>query len=306
MPTPPTWLDKVNYVVDFWFDPCNAPLIVYLRLAKDPAAEAIITWLSFGLADVIRGYARPSKALGGRRTKRRGKRIPRRGRFPKFVILAGNIIKRVPGLGDDSGGWVGKNLPGAKEFKGRHISQGAINMWVLDDVGQRVLLALLIAHITIDFAYEWAVLLDMSEHCQRDSVGSLYARGAGTACGGIIICNSGSAPDVIFEEGNVGWNVATGSVGPRGWNASSAMTVKNVGVTPVTHYQQALITDALGSRNIFSETTLIQPGAIDQSILSLDIVGPGAFVVSHCCFGGVVQPEGAIAHEVFIWGGGSQ
>lgn len=303
MPTAPSYIDKINYIVDFWIDPCNAPLLLYLELALPPAGDALVTWFTYGLADVLRGYARPSKALGGRRSTRKGKGKKPRTRLGRAAAQAGRRGRMLPGFGDDSGGFLGKNLPGAKEFKKRPISQGEFNLWILDDVGQKVLLALLITDIAIDFGYEWATLLDMSEFCQRDSVGSLYATGPGTACGGLFICNAGSAPDVLWSEGNVGWVVATGSVGPRGWRAVSAMKVHNIGPNPVQYHQEAFVQDAKGTRTISSPLQVIGPFASSESILTVPLIGPGAFVVSHCCLGGVVQPDG---HDVAIFGGGTR
>ena len=302
MPQAPSWIDKVNYVTDFWVDPCNAPLIVYLRLARAPLGKAIITWVTFGLLDVLRGYARPSKALGGRPTQRRGKRGRRPSRLRRVFFPLSKVWRMIPALGEDTGGWVGKNLPGAAGFKGRNISQAEHAFWVLDDVGQRVLLMLLIADITNDFLYEWTTLLDMSEFCQRSSLGSLYATGLGTAVGGIIPCRSGSAPDVLWQEGDVGWNIATGSVGPRGWTCISAMQLQNLSGTPIQHFQRMFIVDSLGSRFVFSETQTIPPFGQFGSVLNGPIVGPGSFVSSHCATGGAVGP---IKHDIAIFGGGS-
>lgn len=303
MPTPPTYLDKINYIIDFWLDPCNAPILVYIKLAKVPAGDAILMWLTFGLADVVRGFWRPSRALGGRPSTRRGKPKPRPRKIPTRLSQTITAVKSLPGIGDDSGGWLGKNIPGAQEVKGRHIGQGQIHFWILDDMGQKVLLALLIADIGIDFLYDWATLLDASEFCQRDSIGSLYARGPGTAAGGVVICAPGNADEIVFKEGPLDWEISAGFTGPRGWTLISAMTVTNTGFFPGLHYQQATITDGGGLRSVFSESQVLAVGQTVGSVLVANLIGPSVFNVRHCMVGSVVTPDG---HDVSIFGGGSK
>ena len=73
MPRPPSWLDQINTVVKFIDNPCDAPWAVYFETALAPAGRALLTLLTFGLDDVIRGFARP-KGLRSGRHGRRGKR----------------------------------------------------------------------------------------------------------------------------------------------------------------------------------------------------------------------------------------
>lgn len=299
MPTPPSWLDKVNYVVRYWQDPCHAPLLVYLELAAAPAGNALLAWFSFGLDDVLRGYLRPSQALGSNVRGRRGKRRGRVTRFTRTVGLLRLGLRKTPGFGDDVGNWIGKNLPGANLFKGRQISAGEKFLWIADGVAQRALLYLLIADIAIDFAYEWATALNESEFCKRDHAGSLYATGPGSPAGGVFICNTGNAPDVLWAEGGAFWNVTTGGVPGGKWHFVSAMVVRNNGPSPVTHYQQVQVNDASGNRFEFTGQTTIGPGQEGSSIFSIPLSGGGSVVVNHCALGGVVQ---GISHDVTFWG----
>lgn len=301
MPTPPSYLEKINYIVQFWSNPCNAPFLVYLELAWAPLGRAVLLWFSFGLLDIQRGFWRPSRALGGRRSARRGKRGRKPKRIPKAVRGRARAIYRLPGIGDDSGGWLGKQIPGAQEVKGRHINQGQINFWILDDMGQKILLFFLIANISIDFLYDWATVVDQSLFCQRTQDGVLYARGPGSTSGGVFICQAGNAPEIVFKEGDVDWHTNVASVGIRGWHIVSAMELINPGVFPIYHYQELFIQDQYGTRTVMSDPQVILPGATFGSIIKDQINGPGAAVSTHCCFGGIAVGQ---SHDVSIWGGG--
>jgi len=296
----PTWIDKVNYIVDFWVDPCHAPVIVYIQLARDPLAHALLSWFSFGLDDVLRGYLRPSKALGGSSFSRRGKEKKRGTRFRKARAAVGGVIKHVPGIGDDIGNWIGKNLPGAQEVKGRSIGQGERLLWMIDDLGQRALLALLIADIAIDFLYEWATLVADTEFCKRDKRNSLYATGPAPNTGFPITCWPLNEATVVFAEGDVSWIGNVGHCGTGIHRAVSGVSFVNSGGTPVNHYQRFQIQDVDGVRILASAPQVIAPGGSGESVGQITINGPGSFEVVHCAEGGSVA---GITHDLAIWGG---
>lgn len=156
MPKPPVkpgFFDKVNYVIDAWARPCDAPWYIYVETLKPALLKAFITLITFGWDDVARGYFRP-RGLGGRRT---GKRKGRGARaFPRF-----------PELGDT----FGRNLPGADEVKGQNWSRAGKTLWRIDSASQRVLFWWLVANITNDFAFEWTSVLYETRWCQASALG---------------------------------------------------------------------------------------------------------------------------------------
>jgi len=97
MPRPPhplDYFDKVNYVIDAWMSPCQAPWYVYVETLKPATLTAFITFLTFGWDDVFRGWARP-KDVGKRRAKKRkGKWARWVPRFPEVGEVIGRQIGR--------------------------------------------------------------------------------------------------------------------------------------------------------------------------------------------------------------------
>lgn len=300
MPKAPDWIDKVNYIVDFWVDPCHAPLLLYIRLARDPLKKALITWFSFGLDDILRGYLRPSKALGSGAINRRGKERRRNTRFARASGIARDGWRATPGLGDDVGNWIGKNLPGASEFHGRHIGAGEHLLWLIDGVSQKALFFLMLADVTIDFLYEWATLVAATEFCQRDRADSLYATGPASNAGFPFGCSPLSLAVVQWQEGAVAWSGSIGGCGSGTHTFLSATTVTNAGATPVLYEQRSSLTDARGTQNLVSATITIGPGQQAGSVMTFDIVGQGAWDLIHCVSGGGVIGN---THDVTIWGG---
>lgn len=300
MPRPPDWIDKVNYIVDFWIDPCNAPVIVYIELAAAPAGHALLAWFAFDVEDVLRGYLRPSAALGSNTRGRRGKAKRPRTRIGRAWGRIGVRIRKVPGLGDDLGNWIGKNLPGAQAVKGRAISQGERFLWIIDDLAQRALLALLIADILIDFMYEWATLVAESEYCKRERQDSLYATGPGTPTGFLVQCFPADSPVTVWQAGAVGWNGNVGTCGPGQHALVSAMGLQSAAPVPVEHWQRFTIQDDAGFRIEESSHQTIQPGASAESVGTVHLTGSGSVVISHCAIGGGVN---GTSHDVTIFGG---
>lgn len=156
MPKPPVplgYFDKVNYVIDAWARPCEAPWYIYVETLWPALLKAFITLATFGWDDVARGYFRP-RGLHVRRTgKRKGKW---RRAIPAF-----------PELGEE----IGKRLPGADEVKGQRWSAFGKTLWRIDTVIQRALFWWLVADVTIDFAYNWTSLLYETVWCQASLMG---------------------------------------------------------------------------------------------------------------------------------------
>ena len=201
MPTPPDldYFDKVNYVIDAWVLPCEAPWYIYVSTAKPAALAALITLLTFGWDDVLRGFARP-RGLGGRRRtgKKRGKgKIGLRG-FPEIGEL------------------LGRHVPGSEAAKGIKWSDGLKTLWRIDTLIQGFLFAWLIADITGEFAFEWTSLLYETRWCKDSARGRFsYRKGPPE------LVSPGFWNEIVYtlrdyEYPPPAWNIGTGYVGPKG------------------------------------------------------------------------------------------
>jgi len=282
MPTPPApgFFKKVNYVVDFVLDPCHAPILVYAELAIVPFGDLVLAWLTFGWDDVARGFFRPTKAMRRTRSFRRGKRPPGRGRVVGF-------LRKVPGIGDDVGNWVGKKIPGHSELAGRSISQGEKFLWITDGLVQRLLLWWLIIDILSDFFYEWATLIDASEFCLAQTDGTMYYDGPGIALSPHTDWGATGAPIEHWTEGPITWNVTSGFAFARRWTVISAYTAENRGPNPITWEQRIKVNYIGNPKFYYSGEVIIPPGGEVSTIVTGVIQGPVGFIVEQDCSGGI-------------------
>jgi len=188
MPKVPGYLQGFNGIVYLLENRCEDPWTVYLELAFPALGKAIITLLSFGMDDVIRGYFRPSKGLRGLRHGRKG----RKGGRPRGGI---------PEIGE----MIGEKLPGRETFKQRTVSQGVKYLWVIDGIIQRGLWYWLVFDILNTFFYDWASAIfesNAGEDCGPDR---LLAYGASDVSHALFGWNSPFLTDIQYNEG-LNWN----------------------------------------------------------------------------------------------------
>ena len=109
MPVPPNpgMFDKVNYVIDAWSCPCEAPWYIYVETLKPALLTAFITLATFGWDDVARGYFRP-RGLGRRTSKRGGRGKGGGGRSRGIPEFGDMICKNHATFG---GNWFGVRYP---------------------------------------------------------------------------------------------------------------------------------------------------------------------------------------------------
>lgn len=199
MPVPPGdpgYFDKVNYVIDSWAHPCEAPWYIYIETLWPAALEAFLVLITFGWDDVLRGFWRP-RGLGRRTGKRKGK-------------WRGRKIPRFPEIGD----LIGSNLPGADQVKGRKWGSGGKTLWRIDTALQKTMFWWLVADVTIDFAYNWTSLLYATTWCQDSDHGRFSSHGLPSALKG-----SGwrlmSFETIDYRFGDCFWVVKTGNTGSK-------------------------------------------------------------------------------------------
>lgn len=155
MPHPPfrpNYIQAVNYVIDVWAQPCEAPWYIYAETLGPAALEALITLATFGWDDVFRGYVRP-KALRGRRAGKRPLRI--RG-----------VPIRFPELGE----LIGRKLPGQNRMATTKYSSPTKSLWRIDGTLQRGMFYWLLADIAVDFSFNWSSALYATEWCAAENV----------------------------------------------------------------------------------------------------------------------------------------
>ncbi len=211
MPLPPKkpgYFDKVNYIIDAWANPCEAPWYIYAEALGPAALEAFIVLISFGWADVARGFFRPRGLNPRRSQKRKGKWARRIPRFPEI----GNTI--------------GKYLPGAERAKGIKYTEFGKTLWRIDGQIQHGLFWWLVADVTLDFAFNFTSVLYQTEWCKASDKGRFsWQTGGLRIFPGFVWHNlTFSVKDYEFPFPN--WIIDIGNAGAEGARITSAVNYK--------------------------------------------------------------------------------
>lgn len=239
MPRPPRdigFFDKINWVIDSWAEPCDAPWYIYIETMKPAALEAFITLITFGWDDVLRGFLRP-KGLNRRRTSKR------KGKWSKH-------IPRFPELGEE----IGKKLPFSEKAKGIKWNDLGKTLWRIDGVLQQGLFWWLIVDVTNDFAFRWTSLLYETEWCRNAPNGRFSANTTGLKLtpGGVWL--PAIFDDINYSEAPLGWIITEGHCGPKGCTVAWAIKSQRLASQgPATAFQSRL-------RNLDTQEVLGESG----------------------------------------------
>jgi hypothetical protein len=230
-PEVPTSLDgRVNYVIDHWDVWCDAPLAVYAETLWPAALDLFVGLMTFGMDDVIRGYARPKNL----RSRSHGKRSNRGRRRPRLGL---------PELGDE----IGSRLPGARDMHNRKVTDGVRNLWLFDSALQRGLYYYMLADLGTEFAANWTSLLYDTQHCQKALHGRLHAYNnweSILAVGGVSPC---MMPIILEQQNGVEWRRSTGSFSPKQWTFTWFGTARNTHNDRETDFSVGLKYPSAGS-----------------------------------------------------------
>ncbi len=238
MPMPPQgpgFFDKVNYVLDAWSTPCEAPWYIYVETLKPALLEAFITLVSFGWDDIARGYARPP-GTGRRSGKKRGKGKASglRG-FPEF------------------GEMIGEQLPGSEEVKGAKWGTALKTLWRIDTAAQELLFWWMVADVTNDLAYNFTSTLYETRWCQEAGKGRFSWHDARYRLvpGGIWWNCAIALKDYDIPFPN--WGVDEGHIGPNGATIAYGMGMRPlVGFPTPPAYETRLYDPDSGETIAFS------------------------------------------------------
>ena len=265
MPRPPKnpqEFDQVNYVIDAWSRPCQAPWYIYIETLKPALLEAFITLITFGWDDVARGYARP-RDLRRRTGKGKGKR---RGLVPR----------RFPELGD----LTGRHLPGSAAVKGIKWADLAKTIWRIDGMVQLGLFALLIVDVADDFAFNWTSVLYETTWCRESAKGRFsWHRTSPTFIGGPVWQTIGIDIE-DYDKPMPTWVVTFGVTGVNGATIGFGVDLGPTLVDPFpTSYQARLINIDTGEVLNIGEVTKATPDGKGIKVLSTNVGASVRFAV---------------------------
>lgn len=153
----PEYEVKVNTIVNFWSNPCNAPWSVYIETLYPALGFMFLALVDTSLLDIARSYLRPRGGLTRGHNRKKGRR---RGRIP-----------RIP----DSADLFARMIPGATIYQGMEYGANTRFLWQIDGIVQRGLWYWLVLDATTDGLYYWAQGIKEERYCQPTNRPGFFA-----------------------------------------------------------------------------------------------------------------------------------
>ncbi len=209
MPRPPGIIDRVNFVVDTWNNPCDAPWAVYVELAKPAVLQAFVAIVCFGFLDVVRFIFRPSGSRLGRHS-RPGKK--------------GERGRKKQGLGNK----LRSKIPPLAALANRKVTNGVKTLWVIDGIGQRLLWWWLVADVASGTLYNFTSMLYKTEFCQNSGgPGAALREDASTGHLAVQGWSAVGWSTLDYQRGTASAGVFSFTVGNGDWSVVGAVELEN-------------------------------------------------------------------------------
>lgn len=198
MPKAPNIIDKINYIIEFLVDPCDAPLTVYARWALPAALDLMLDYLVFQPDEIIIQSFRTSTAPRRQRSGRKGGRGLKASRS-KFRRYLGRVADFDPN--EQLGKKLGRQTKLSAALRGPSAA-----LWVFHGVLQRTLFFLFLAELAVDFFYNWFSLMTLHGYCDAQGKTVLLTGGDTLVINPIVPESPVNMPLIEKIRGAISWN----------------------------------------------------------------------------------------------------
>lgn len=299
MPNPGIFT-KVNFILRYLADPCDAPLTFYAQTAAPAALQAIKTYYALDVGQIITAYVRPSSTVtrfrrgrkGGRgRKEARLRRTPwsisemaeehrqyqRAGRIhnPSPARAVGQIVNP---LLKDPYDTVGKLLPGGAILAGRTVSSGVSFLWRVFNFAQPWLFWLFFIDLVVDFLYDWMSAIYYSEYCLAQSDTVLLASDAAYNWLAIVPSFPALARTIEKQRGNISWALDIATLGADTVIARYSCTI-TAGAGGCGAALRFVVGPSVSGPVLAERAVSLGPNESADIVLEHNVTGPGSLVV---------------------------
>lgn len=278
----PNWFDKINFLVDFFIDPCDAPITVYVESLKPALLDFLISYYQADLTNIninlFRWSFRIPKPKGGRKGRHGNKSNKPKG--PGFLrgILTFDIDQ-----------FISSKIALFQRLPKQKATFGIATLWAIEGVIERINFWLFIFEIALDFFFAWSSLIKKSVYCQAQGDNVLLAEGGAQTLTGVFGWVGLLMPNIRKIRGHITWNFASGGY----FGATGHVMIKS-DVTANDEFFHAhgcglrvTIHNFNGHSHTVSRSIDLEPLASGSLTVGANLVYGDTFVVEHSVASGV-------------------
>lgn len=200
---PGSIVQRVNFVITMWSNPCDAPWVLYVEAMWPAALDAFVTIIDFSCADIARAIFRPAGLMGG--GLRHGRRR-RPGLNRRLQRLFGPLRK----------------------LQDRKIGNGLKFLWIVDTGLQRILWYFVLVDAATEFLYRWTSGVYATQEClMAGGPGAALARDGGDLILGIGGWQAQTWEELVYDRGDATITLASGRTGNGRWLFTAGATCNN-------------------------------------------------------------------------------
>lgn len=288
-----SWLTKslvnINIIVDFFMDPCDAPLSAYLETLFPALMDMLVDLYAFDVSEYQE--QRPFSSLSPKLRKSESKvRWGSKGggwkRFKWFVDV----------ISSDPGELLGKRM--AKHFGGtqRILTGGTSHLWLLGGALQRGMFYIWFVSRIGEFFYDWYMGLITKGFCSEAGTG-MFLAGEGLDTSHALF---GWKPllvwTVLKQRGAPNWSVTYGTSGGYATMVSIRLTASQVTDHVGQFFEiRASVDDGKGDRIVEDKKVWLAGLAVETISLSFEAPKWSNFVFEVRNDAGLVN-----IHDIYI------
>lgn len=278
----PNWFDKINYIVQFLIDPCDAPVTMYIQTLKPALLDFLVDYYQPDVSNIMTNLFRWSYRIPRLRSRRKGRPGYKPGKPGK-----GSFVRKIASFDIDE--FISQKIQLFRRTPARKVSMAFGSLIILEGIIERVNFWLFVFELALQFFYKWSSLLKNSRYCQAQGDDILLAKGPDQVLTGIFGYVGLSMPTIEKIRGRVTWDVSSGT-----FNGQNGVCVCSCDLETGSSFVGHNIKLRMTVRNLFHsprvyETTTNLDKNSSGSITVTTVLGHADMVtIEHACLTGLV------------------
>lgn len=291
---PPNWFDKINFIISYLCDPCDAPITVYATTFRPALLDFLVAYFQPDLSNIFVNLFRWSYVGRSIRTKRKG-RHGRKSNNPKGPSVIGSILEF------DIDEFLASKLSLFSKLEKTRATFGIATMWIVEGLVERLNFWLFMFEIILDLFYSWSSLMKKTVYCQAQGMNVLLAYGGPQELTGVFGWVGLLMPDIQKQRGAFGWNQASGSYYGHTGHLMVKTHIKGVDIGPqdIKCGLRIIVSSLDGGHKTVAAYSTVKPGTESDITVGANIKHGDRFTVEHA-----VEAGAAVFSDNFISGHG--